>query len=556
MSEGLQLILIALGNAIISSIWQTGLLWLGILLYTRVHPQASPAHISTISFAALITGFAAFVATFIISLITPQSPAGILQWVIKADFLQYINMYLALAYALWLLIPVVRLVKGVINIYHIKRKGLGKVPGHLKIFLLDASQYLGIKKKVKIFTSAIIKSPLTTGFIKPVILLPVALINQLSIHEAQSIILHELAHIKRNDYLQNFVTQIILTILYFNPFAKRLAKMQGLEREKSADSWVMQFEYNNCTYADMLLLLAKQKIDNAGSLAIPVSGKSTSLLERVEHLLGAGKRRFPSFKSIALSCILIFTVCGVSLLEKKVPSRLSTHTIAFYHPAENRQFIINYTSDNIVPDSISADTIPGQQAKGIPYPVKKSRADKQEKREDKAENNRNTAQPELLPVFVNHIDAATPALPENEEKKVQEAINNTKKIVIAFGWKAIDNSLAETVTSNDRQTLKDAYQQKMEAANWEKQANTLRLQYDNINWEKADKALSAIIGAIEIDSIYHKYNEAAHSLSNYKKELEEAHKTAEAKAIKELLEQYKTALQKIDSLRHKKIVEL
>ncbi|MGC4232237.1 MAG: M56 family metallopeptidase [Niabella sp.] len=557
MTEGLQLILTALGNAIISSIWQTGLLWLGVLLYTRVHKQAVPAQVSAISFAALVTGFAAFVATFIISLVTPQPNAGLLQWITNAVLLQNMTMYLALAYVLLLLIPVIRLAKGVLNVYQLKRKGLGKVPGHLKIFLLDASQYLGIKRKVKIFTSGIIKSPLTIGFLKPVILLPVALMNQLSLRETEAIILHELAHIKRNDYLQNIVTQIILTILYFNPFAKMLAKMQGLEREKSADSWVMQFEYNNCTYADMLLLLARQNMDSTASLAIPVSGKSSSLLERVECLFGAGSRRFPPLKSIVISCILILAVGMASLLEKKSLLYLPAHhTIAFSSPAVSQQYILNYTTDDVEPDTNNTDITPAQQV--IPYPVQETPVNNtQEEKTNNIENDIDAPQSGLHPVFVSNIDVVVPALQENEEKTVQEAVNNTKKIVIAFGWKAIDNSLAETITSEDKQVLKEAYHQKMEAAtDWEKQANTLRLQYDNINWEKAGKALSTIIGEMEIDSIYHQYNEAAHSLSSYKKELEEAHKTAEAKAVKGLLEQYKTALQKIDSLRHKKIVEL
>ncbi|GAB3423140.1 M56 family metallopeptidase [Niabella aquatica] len=555
MSEGLQLLLIALGNAIISSIWQTGLLWLAVLLYARIYPLATPAHISMISFSALITGFAAFVASFIISLFTPQPKAGILQWIMHADFLQSLITYLALVYVLLLFIPVIKLAKEIANVYQLKRSGLGKVPGHLKIFLLNASQYLNIKRKVKIFTSSFIQSPLTIGFLKPVILLPVALINQLSVREAEAVILHELAHIKRNDYLQNMITQFILTVLYFNPFAKALAKMQGLEREKSADKWVLQFEYNHCIYADMLLLLAKQNIHNTGSLVIPVSGKSTSLLERVEYLFGAGKRRFPSLKSIVFSCILILTVCTVPFGERKAPAHLSDHTTAFYEPAVNRQYILNDPTDNVMPVTTGADFSATSQA--MPHPVKKGvPVYKPENNSDKAENNSDAEEAGLLPMFVNHVDAMVPVLQENEEKTVQEALNNTKKIAIVFGWKAIDNSLAETVTSENKESLKVAYQQKIEAANWEKQANTLRLQYENINWEEANRTLSAIIGAIEIDSIYHTYQEAAHSLGNYKKELEKENKITETGAIKELLQQYKTVLQKIDSLRHKKIVEL
>ncbi|ULT40016.1 M56 family metallopeptidase [Niabella defluvii] len=276
--------------------------WIG---YTHLYKRLSPEQLSNISFAALLTGFSAFIATFFMSLFSPDTGLGIVKWMSNIRSIQPVMVYAAIAYMMLLTVPLMKLVSGTQSVYRLRRRGLGKVPGALKIFLLDASQYLSIKRKVSLFTSDLISSPLTVGFLKPVILLPVAMINQLSIEQAQAIILHELAHIRRNDYLQNLITQIILTTLYFNPFARLLAKMQNLEREKSADNWVMQFEYNNCMYAKTLLLLARQNMGKTHKLAVPISGKRSPLLERVEFLLGAGKRKYPSIKSLSFLCTLI-----------------------------------------------------------------------------------------------------------------------------------------------------------------------------------------------------------------------------------------------------------
>jgi hypothetical protein len=62
-----------------------------------------------------------------------------------------------------------------------------------------------------------VKVPLVVGFFKPLILLPVGLIANLPYHQVESILLHELAHIKRKDYLVNLLQSFVETIFFFNP---------------------------------------------------------------------------------------------------------------------------------------------------------------------------------------------------------------------------------------------------------------------------------------------------------------------------------------------------
>ncbi|MCH5597401.1 M56 family metallopeptidase [Niabella ginsengisoli] len=506
MIDSLQLILTALGNAILNSIWQTGLLWLLVLLYARLN--VSPQKLSSVSFAALLTSFVSFIITFFISILTPYINFGMLQWIDSIGSVYPIMFYAAIAYLLLLIVPTTRLLFGIRNVYILRNKGLAKVPGHLKIFLLNASQYLDIKRKVKIFTSTIISSPLTVGFIKPVILLPVAMVNQLSTHQVEAIILHELAHIKRNDYLQNILTQIILTIFYFNPFAKMLAKMQSLEREKSADKWVVQFEYNNRMYANTILQLAKQNFQDQNKLAIPISGKSSSLLERIEWLLGSAKRRYPSLKSLTLLSLFIAVAFTISLIQKVNLPTTSLENFAYNQPAATYIPTVHSTIEDIPKEEVESEIILQDQEKTAPVPENKEEVQKETIAHEESRTEENNT--EVAATFVNNITVVSPELKETEENKVQEALTATKKIVTELSWKAIDNSLAETVTKEERQLLKEAYSQKLEAANWEKQADMLRLHYNNINWEKATKNLAIAIEGIKIDSVYNKYKEAAH----------------------------------------------
>lgn len=84
-----------------------------------------------------------------------------------------------------------------------KRKhnnNLVKPPVDLKVFAIVKAGQFGIKRYVSLWLSNTVASPVTFGFWKPVILLPVALVNKLTISEVESLIVHELTHIKYNDF--------------------------------------------------------------------------------------------------------------------------------------------------------------------------------------------------------------------------------------------------------------------------------------------------------------------------------------------------------------------
>jgi len=561
MNESLQSVLTALGNAVVNSIWQTGLIWLIVIGYTHLYKRLSPEQLSNISFAALLTGFSAFIATFFMSLFSPDTGLGIVKWMNNIRSIQPVMVYAAIAYMMLLTVPLMKLVSGTQSVYRLRRRGLGKVPGALKIFLLDASQYLSIKRKVSLFTSDLISSPLTVGFLKPVILLPVAMINQLSIEQAQAIILHELAHIRRNDYLQNLITQIILTTLYFNPFARLLAKMQNLEREKSADNWVMQFEYNNCMYAKTLLLLARQNMGKTHKLAVPISGKRSPLLERVEFLLGAGKRKYPSIKSLSFLCTLIAVMFVGSLLNKPgsndnigamlAPTAQPVAGVRFASQLEPT--VLPEASPETIPAVITEEGTAPSATCSVPKKTSTAYTGNQGvKNEECVEAEKPAA------TFVSHLETVIPVLADKEEKEVQEALKATQKIVVELSWSAIDNSLAETVTQEEKQLLKDAYSEKIKTANWDKQADVLRLRYKDINWEKASKKLAGVIADFKVDSIYKEYKNVTQALYGYKKQLEQdsSCQKKEITAVTDLIKQYRIAIQKIDSIRSIKVTEL
>lgn len=210
--------------------------------------------------------------------------------------------YLSVAYLCLLGVLALRWVKGYRQTTFIKTRGLQKIDVEWRLFVKRISEMLNIKHNVSIYLSEIIKSPLTVGFLKPLILIPIASLNNLTTYQLEAIILHELAHIKRADYVINIIQSIIEIGLFFNPFIQLLGKIIKRERENSCDDWVLQFQYNPSDYAEALLRIAYMQ--QAPAFAMNAAGKEKDLLWRVKRMLNQKQKSF-QYRNRLLALLLI-----------------------------------------------------------------------------------------------------------------------------------------------------------------------------------------------------------------------------------------------------------
>ncbi len=303
--------------ALLHSLWQSALLYLvyaGLLkIGGSVIPPSSRKRLLLITILAQ-AGIS--LLTFFIYYAEPGNFAetGLFSEMVNrylpAEKISPFTLVLFIAYIAILL---VRFFKIVNNWYAFKKAyhtGLLKPSVDLKVFTLLKSTEFGIKKKVSLYFSNNIHTPLTFGFLKPVILLPVALVNQLSTSQAESLIIHELSHIRANDYLVNWVVLFIEHIFFFNPFIVSLCNRIRLEREKQCDSTVLHFKYPLTAYAESLLAAEKLK------QAVPVFqmaavSSNQQLLKRIHYLLQqkeANTRRGPRVLSIFTLLVFLCTM--------------------------------------------------------------------------------------------------------------------------------------------------------------------------------------------------------------------------------------------------------
>lgn len=171
---------------------------------------------------------------------------------------------------------------------------------------LDAlARKMGIGKKVGLHISRQLQVPVMIGFIRPVILLPAAMVNSLSADQLEAILLHELAHIKRNDYLLNIFQSIVETLLFFNPFVWWISRNIRLEREHCCDDLVLASTVQPMHYAKALVALEEFRL-TVNPMAMAAAHDRHHLLHRIKRIMEM-KTKHLNYSQRLLALLIIVT---------------------------------------------------------------------------------------------------------------------------------------------------------------------------------------------------------------------------------------------------------
>jgi bla regulator protein blaR1 len=150
----------------------------------------------------------------------------------------YLNRYSEIIVWVWLLIVCARCVQlatGLREVHRLRHKNTSGIGSYWEERVRQLCGKLGIKRLVGIAQSGLAKTPMVTGHLKPLILVPLGMLTSLSAEEAEAVLLHELAHIRRSDYLVNLLQNIMEIIFFFNPAVLWLSALIKAERENCCD---------------------------------------------------------------------------------------------------------------------------------------------------------------------------------------------------------------------------------------------------------------------------------------------------------------------------------
>jgi bla regulator protein BlaR1 len=132
-------------------------------------------------------------------------------------------------------VKAVRMAGGWGYVHAISQHGHAQAPEQWVRLVERWAEQLGIRRRVRLLESRLVKAPMVVGHLKPVIFIPLGLINHLPPDEIESVLLHELAHIWRHDYLVNLMQQLSECVLFFNPGLLWVSSLLREERENCCD---------------------------------------------------------------------------------------------------------------------------------------------------------------------------------------------------------------------------------------------------------------------------------------------------------------------------------
>lgn len=191
-------------------------------------------------------------------------------------------------------------------------------PATIRSFTDWQAENFQIGRKVSVWVSSRILSPMTFGFLKPAIILPAALKNRLSPEETECIIIHELNHILNNDYLINYGLLAMEALYFFNPALLQMVRDIRLEREKDCDLRVLHFNYSPVLYAETLLKLSRFS-KSQSRYGIPLLGAEGQLMKRIRFItrsdISQSERSLP--KTIILTLLFPAMLWSILPVEKE-----------------------------------------------------------------------------------------------------------------------------------------------------------------------------------------------------------------------------------------------
>jgi beta-lactamase regulating signal transducer with metallopeptidase domain len=312
--------LTVLGWSLLDSIWQMAVLWIAYTLLTAGSKRISPAGKYNLIVLFVFISAEWFVYTFLKLLNEPAK--AFLPGFIPISSLT--NQWILWFSSGYLLILFVRLLQYINHQYFQRSNQTAKLPAPEWQAIADRyARLLGIRRRVQVYLCEVAETAETSRFIKPLILIPVSLITQLSTLQLEAILVHELYHIRRNDYLINICLSCFRSIFFFNPFAQLFYKALAKEREMACDEGVLQWGFASDLYAETLYALEKFRQPQPGFSLAADGNKPWLLMERIRRVLGkpeSPKRRFHSF--IIFSGLLAL-VLALFKPEMNVSSRLS-----------------------------------------------------------------------------------------------------------------------------------------------------------------------------------------------------------------------------------------
>ena len=328
-----QYILEVLGWTLAHSLWQlllvAGILW----LLFRIEAFKSPQRRYSLGLSALFVILCLFTGTFIYEyelnnlpigqgIVVPVNALASEKSAVNAlSFPEILSRKIegALPYMVyfWLtgvMVYFFRHAGNFVALQQLKARAEEKVPQALIQSANKIKQQFAIQFPVDFKLSREIRVPITYGILKPVILIPIGLMVQLSPAQLEAIIAHELAHIRRHDFAINLVQAALEILFFYHPAFWWINTLVKEAREHVADDMAIASGVKSIDLAHALAMVANQATEQSPELAMAAHSSKFPLLNRIKRMLGKEPAQFSYSPLITKTMLLTLMFSAILLI--------------------------------------------------------------------------------------------------------------------------------------------------------------------------------------------------------------------------------------------------
>ncbi len=229
-----------------------------------------------------------------------------------------------------------RAMGGWYQLQRLRKRARWTIPADVANQFHQISKQMRLAREISLRISEEIISPLAMGAWRATVILPVSAVLRMPPSELEAVLAHELAHIRRFDYLCNLAQTAVESVLFFHPAVWWLSRTVRERREVCCDEIAVSVCADPVVYAQALLRLEEQKSVQL-QLAVAFRGSKGSLLRRIKLVLGDGvttESRATSGVRVAAAAILVMGLLFGPKVRSVVAAPLITVSqTAFNHAA-------------------------------------------------------------------------------------------------------------------------------------------------------------------------------------------------------------------------------
>ena len=287
MASNLVALADSLGWALVHSIWQVTLICALVFVALRITPRDNPQLRFALAYLGMAGSALAFLVTFFVyygAASGGSAAAAPIGWAAYVEMLGKMTWLISLLWSLGFAALGTRYVQALRQTQRLRRVGVSEVPEKWESRFRLWLERLGGDPQASILYSDRVSTPVTIGAFKPVILVPAGFFLRMPAEQAEAVLVHEIAHICRQDYLLGLIQAMIANIFFFHPGIYYLSRQIDIEREYACDDRAARETGNAGPLAEALSRIAMQRDCEQLGFAMAADGPRTPIMDRINRL--------------------------------------------------------------------------------------------------------------------------------------------------------------------------------------------------------------------------------------------------------------------------------